>query len=236
MAVRIREEDKFILERPGDKNYHVTGEDIRDYVPPFEAGTKCVFFQSRAPLEWTTISEANNVTIKIVHTDSNASAGGRTINSTSFTNVFKSNVAVPMPSHTHGFSQSNHNHKITGKSHNHGANFNKNHSHSGGSGGSHVHTTILQEMNKNFWDKTKWTGGSGSGETISTQTGGSAGGGYSNNKSGVSVKNKSVTGTPSSKKLGIGTSNPVDVTGSNSPTINMQLKYRDCIICSKDAY
>ncbi len=235
MAVRIRETDTFVLERD-EKNYHVTGKDIRDYVPPFEAGVKCVFFQSRAPLEWTNISTPNNVTIKVVHTDSNGSAGGRTINSTSFTNVFKSDVAVPMPKHTHGFSQSNHKHKITGDSHNHGANFNKNHSHSGGAGGSHVHSTTMTAMNKNPKDFGKWTGGSGTSGTITTESGGSSGGGYSSNKSGVSVKSATVTGTPSGKKLGVGTSNPVDVTGSNSPTINMQLKYRDCIICSKDPY
>lgn len=234
MAVRIRDTDTFIIER-AEKNHHVTGEDIRDYVPPFEPGVKVAFFQSRAPVGWTQISGVNNTTIKIVHTDVGPGLGGRTLGSTEFTSCFTSSVAVPMPSHTHTFSQSNHNHALTGNGHGHGCNFNGGHSHSGGGGGGHTHPARLTGMGgPNKWHS-DLTGGSGSGGSYST---GSGGGTFSfgASKSGVSVSNANVTGSPSAKTLSVGTSNPVDVSGTNSPTINMELKYRDCIICSKDVY
>jgi hypothetical protein len=235
MAVRIRETDTFILER-NENNYHVTGKDIRDYVPPFEAGVKCVFFQSRAPLEWTNISTPNNVTIKIVHTDVNTSGGGRTLGSLDFTTVFKSSVSVPMPSHTHGFSQGNHSHSITGNAHGHGSSFNKNHSHTSSGGGSHAHTAKKTTWTKTGKDHSSWSGGTGTSGTQSADSSSSGSTTYNANKSGVSVKGANVTGATVAKTLGIGTSNPTDVGGSNSPKINMQLKYRDCIICSKDPY
>jgi hypothetical protein len=232
MTTTIRDTDLFITERL-EVNHRVEAQDLRSFVGIFNPGTKLLFNNPTAPLGWTHVGTGttDNSALRIVKT-----GGGNTGTGQNFTATFAT-VTIKASKHKHAVSESNHTHTANLGNHGHGMT-DPGHTHGlKNSRAVHQHQTQVTPKQASGGMKNSLhvcfgnqDGNFSPPEVSSTETGDPSAAGPGS--SGISIGGKTA-GFTSGNNTGLGIS--VNNAGSTVQW-NLNIKYNDFMICSKDNF